>query len=104
MRVATEEAYQNIRDILTIYQIYRRYIGYIVDILDILSIYRKNIEIFLKVFIKKKIFTLFYFLIIYFFILNLYYHFIFNYFLYLSHLCITCSYLQSILSKLHILL
>ena len=43
------------------------------------------------------------FILFLFFILNLYYHFIFNYFLYLSYLYMACSYLQSILLKLHVL-
>ena len=80
----------NISDISRIYRIYHEYIGYIDGIYciywQIYCIYRRIYRIYLEIirdffesFFKKNIYPFL------FFILNLHYHFIFNYFLYLSH-------------------
>ena len=75
------EQWRKLVKILEIIGYIGKYIGYIADISG------KYQRFFWKLFFFN------FYLFNLFFILNLYYHFIFKYFLYLSHLCMTCSYL-----------
>ena len=89
-----------------IYRIYRRilgYIGYVGEYIGYVSEYIDDILGNYWRFFWKLFYFILRFILFLFFILNLYYHFIFNYFLYLSYLYMACSYLQSILLKLHVL-